>query len=64
MNNTICKEPNNSAGVVRCCLFYTSFSGNKEPDYNHANANNVFLSLLSVYLQFFCMMLLRLVVRF
>ena len=64
MNDTICKEPNNSAGVVRCCLFYTSFSSYKYPDDNHANANIAFLCLLFVYFQFFCMMLLRFVFKF
>ena len=40
VNDPICKEPNNSTGVVRCF----SFSSYKYPDYNHAKANNVFLS--------------------
>ena len=56
INDIICKEPNNSAGVVRCYLFYTSFSSYEYPDYNHANANIAYLYLLFVYFQFFCMM--------
>ena len=56
INDIICKEPNNSAGVVRCYLFYTSFSSYEYPDYNHANAYIAYLYLLFVYFQFFCMM--------